>query len=424
MFDSAVLNVPIGLAVVFAVFSVAVSRINEFVLTLLRLRARSLETEIRRLLDGPGAGQPPTEAVTAGTDPAAGTDTSLTAKLFDGPLRALRTGGRDVPPPNMAGNPPPADGRGAHRRARALRLPAYIPSRAFASGVLAVLNPPARAMLRRIDPATLSGEALSAYQAAEASLTRDTAHALVAAIPTADAATRTLAEAVAGMATTDPVGTLAAEIAKLPDGSAIQTALLSIIARVGTDLDKIAQGLAQWYDGAMDRLSGVYKRRVQKFILVWAAVVVLGFNLDAVSVTRTLWSDSSVRSVVVSTAEAQVDAGTAGTGSPATGSSGSRAPASVGDVTAAADRAARAVRDTSALDLPIGWGGNGPRKLPSSADDWLLKILGWVISTLALLMGAPFWFDLLGRLVNMRDSGPKPAPAQPAQPALPAQEVA
>jgi hypothetical protein len=417
MFDSAVLNVPIGLALVFAVFSVAVSRINEFVLTVLRLRARALETEMRRLLDSPLPGEPPEAAVTAGADPAAGTDASLTAKLFDGPLRSLRTGGRETPPPSMVEHPPTADGRRAHGRARVLRLPAYVPSQSFANGVLAVVDPPARAMLRRIDPAKLTGDALAAYRAAEANLSQDTARGLAAAIPPADAATRAIADAVAGLAGAEPVGTLAAEIAKLPAGSALQTALLSIVARAGGDLDKVTQGLAQWYDDAMDRLSGVYKRRVQKFILVWATIIVLAFNLDAVSVTRTLWGDGSVRSVVVSTAEA--DAGTGGvtggvTGGTGATESGGSGPASVADVTAAADRAAEAVRNTSALDLPIGWGGHGPRRLPTTAAGWLLKVLGWIISILALLMGAPFWFDLLGKLVNMRNSGPKPAPVPPA----------
>jgi hypothetical protein len=206
MLDSAVLNVPIGLALIFAVFSVAVSRINEFVLTVLRLRARSLETEMRRLLDGPGTDEPPTAAVTAGADPAAGTDSSLTAKLFDGPLRALRTGGRTTPAPAMAQNPPPEGGQRAHRRARKLRLPAYVPSQSFATGVLAVVDPPARAMLRRIDPANLSGDALAAYQVAQAGLDTTSAHALVAAIPAADAATRAVAEAVESLATARPVG--------------------------------------------------------------------------------------------------------------------------------------------------------------------------------------------------------------------------
>ena len=47
---------------------------------------------------------------------------------------------------------------------------------------------------------------------------------------------------------------------------------------------------------------------------------------------------------------------------------------------------------------------------------WLaFKLLGWLMTALAVSIGAPFWFDLFGRLVNLRATGAKPAP--PAKPA-------
>jgi len=38
-------------------------------------------------------------------------------------------------------------------------------------------------------------------------------------------------------------------------------------------------------------------------------------------------------------------------------------------------------------------------------------LIGWLISGLAVALGAPFWFDLLNKLVNLRGTGPRPAPA-------------
>ncbi|MBW4638417.1 MAG: hypothetical protein KME05_09290 [Gloeocapsa sp. UFS-A4-WI-NPMV-4B04] len=35
-------------------------------------------------------------------------------------------------------------------------------------------------------------------------------------------------------------------------------------------------------------------------------------------------------------------------------------------------------------------------------------VLGWALSAIAISMGAPFWFDLLGKVVNVRNTGPKP----------------
>lgn len=36
---------------------------------------------------------------------------------------------------------------------------------------------------------------------------------------------------------------------------------------------------------------------------------------------------------------------------------------------------------------------------------WLSLLLGWVISALAISMGAPFWFDILSKTMNVRNTG-------------------
>jgi hypothetical protein len=46
----------------------------------------------------------------------------------------------------------------------------------------------------------------------------------------------------------------------------------------------------------------------------------------------------------------------------------------------------------------------------------LLKLLGWTFTIVALALGAPFWFDLLGTIVNVRNAGSvPPRSAQPAE---------
>ena len=40
---------------------------------------------------------------------------------------------------------------------------------------------------------------------------------------------------------------------------------------------------------------------------------------------------------------------------------------------------------------------------------WLIKkFAGWFMTGLALSLGAPFWFDLLSKFVNIRGAGVKP----------------
>jgi len=35
-------------------------------------------------------------------------------------------------------------------------------------------------------------------------------------------------------------------------------------------------------------------------------------------------------------------------------------------------------------------------------------VAGWVVTMVAVSFGAPFWFDLIQKLVNLRSAGPKP----------------
>ncbi|QKG55223.1 hypothetical protein GKZ68_00355 [Hymenobacter sp. BRD128] len=44
----------------------------------------------------------------------------------------------------------------------------------------------------------------------------------------------------------------------------------------------------------------------------------------------------------------------------------------------------------------------------SQSQPWWHTLLGWVLTAAALSVGAPFWFDLLCRLVNIRNLGIKP----------------
>lgn len=79
--------------------------------------------------------------------------------------------------------------------------------------------------------------------------------------------------------------------------------------------------------------------------------------------------------------------------------------------------------------LPLGWGeANRNQQLGRDPDSnqpnqnipfllWLRIPLGWIVSGLAISMGASFWFDLLGKLVNVRNAGKRPDPAANVAPA-------
>jgi hypothetical protein len=74
------------------------------------------------------------------------------------------------------------------------------------------------------------------------------------------------------------------------------------------------------------------------------------------------------------------------------------------------------VQQIKALNIPLGWRlkAGDPRDLPHSAGLWAAKVIGILLTMLATLLGAPFWFDLLGKIVKLRGSGAPPPESAPA----------
>jgi hypothetical protein len=57
--------------------------------------------------------------------------------------------------------------------------------------------------------------------------------------------------------------------------------------------------------------------------------------------------------------------------------------------------------------LPVGWHAES---IPAGFEAWAAALLGWVLTTAAISLGAPFWFDLMGRVARLRGTGNRPEP--------------
>ncbi len=173
-------------------------------------------------------------------------------------------------------------------------------------------------------------------------------------------------------------------------------AITTILDQSRGDIDRARQGIEQWYNDAMARVSGWYKRKAQVVLSVLALLVAVGLNVDSVVVAQALWKQPALRAAVVSQADKLGGTGQTGT---LTGAE-------------SLDQAANAVDQVKKLQLPIGWSSDksDPRHV-SLSSHLLAKIAGWAATLLALSLGAPFWFDTLSRLSRLRGSG---TPTQPA----------
>ena len=52
--------------------------------------------------------------------------------------------------------------------------------------------------------------------------------------------------------------------------------------------------------------------------------------------------------------------------------------------------------------LGLGWDEGEAQVGPKA---WGIRILGWLLTALAISLGAPFWFDILKKIVTIRSSG-------------------
>lgn len=136
----------------------------------------------------------------------------------------------------------------------------------------------------------------------------------------------------------------------------------------------LKERLAGWFDEGMSRVAGWYKRQAKVMIFVIAGTVTLATNASSIHMAEEFWRNDALRTQIA--AQAQV-AGQTG---------------NVGDLEASNMKSLEA--------FPIGWSN-----APAGALDWLKTLLGWIITTAAVSLGAPFWFDLLSKVANLRGSG-------------------
>ena len=176
---------------------------------------------------------------------------------------------------------------------------------------------------------------------------------------------------------------LAAGLAALPAGSRLRTVLTALARTVDHDPARLAIAIEQWYDRSMERVSGWYKRNTQVLLFAIGVVLALACNANAGQAALRLWTDDAVRDGLV----AEARAARPDTDAPA------------------------AVRQLRRLDFPVGWAEpNRPEVTPVGL---LAAFGGWVLTGIAVTVGAPFWFDVLGRVSNLRATGRKPESVLP-----------
>ena len=187
--------------------------------------------------------------------------------------------------------------------------------------------------------------------------------------------------------------------------------------------------LESWFNNSMDRVSGVFKRYTQAMAIILGVVLSLLFNVDSISLAQYLWREPAVRQVLVTQAS-------------------NYQPPEGQPVRSPQETVQQFNQQFGGLHLPIGWDveiygdqvqafgraaayNNTCQLFPRSGQYFgipvfgsnicisqsttkestniAVKLIGILITAGATAQGAPFWFDILKRFVNIRGTGPNPS---------------
>ncbi len=221
--------------------------------------------------------------------------------------------------------------------------------------------------------------------------------------------------------------------------------LKKIYDRAEGEVEELRLELENWFDEIMVYTSEWYKQKLKYILLALGFLTAVIFNVDSVAIFKTLANNPEARNAVVRQAEAYIESHNIEDGVVITVPSADTAEAVTSDTlntrhgihdflqsqyndcgaTEACQDSVDAVYPTLAginsaykkmdrlvhedIDqlttaLGIGWSSFPDHK--SWKDwviDWSVRILGWLVTAVAISLGAPFWFDLLKKVVNLKN---------------------
>jgi hypothetical protein len=168
----------------------------------------------------------------------------------------------------------------------------------------------------------------------------------------------------------------------------------------------------------MERASGVYNRNVKGVTLLIGLGVTLAINSDTFYILERLNKDAALRSSinqvaskVISNNKKPIDECLIEANKP-------------NDPKQKLTQQNKCFEDINTglgqITMPLGWSTReefnkqvNPRyPAKPQLGDWVFGIMklifGWLLSAGAIAMGAPFWFELLGKFINVRNAGQVP----------------
>ena len=200
----------------------------------------------------------------------------------------------------------------------------------------------------------------------------------------------------------------------LPDG--YKTYLLQKITETKGDVKTAKNAIMDWFDSSMMRIGGTYKKKSQRALLIISLVLVSWANVDTLRIASHLHENPKVAESLANKAALYVQDSTVinyinqlkqNTETPS--------DSAITKMQQDYEKLKGLNAQWENQQLPIQWKEDPLLKTIDQRKVWPIikesfgKLIGLIISALAISLGAPFWFEILNKLVNLRGAGHNPS---------------
>lgn len=158
----------------------------------------------------------------------------------------------------------------------------------------------------------------------------------------------------------------------------------------GDDVKVFQDKVENWYGEVMERAKDWFADATKWRLFFIGLTLAAVLNADTLQIYKSLSVNAAAREELVNTANAFAAA---------------REKVPGIDTTKSVQQAQKDFLEVKQLfvesvqsPLGLGWGN----ALPTDIWAWLTKIVGWILTGVAVTLGAPFWFDLLRKLLSLR----------------------
>jgi hypothetical protein len=191
------------------------------------------------------------------------------------------------------------------------------------------------------------------------------------------------------------------------------------IQQANGDIQRFRLIIEKWYDDTMERVSGWYKRQANRILFTLGLLLAVIFNVSTIGIVSTLSGNPKASEALATQATTYLKEHPAPDSTTASKSLYTNAQ---NDLLKVRHLYSSEI-DSANNIIGAGWSKLwAEKKIPSGYQHYVEKawcvftdgvlnvknLVGFIITALAISLGAPFWFDLLNKFVNLRAAGAKP----------------